>query len=297
MSEAAITSLAPWFGSKRTMAPVIVQALGSHSVYWEVFSGSMAVLLCKPSCRTEIVNDLHGDLVNLARCVQHPTAGPALYRRLRRVLASQELFNDSLAVIRSEEGDSVVSPDIDRAFHYFVASWQGMSGMAGTKTTNTHFAKRFTSGGGDSAARWLGAVRSIPQWRRRLERVQILRSDGIELCEKIEDLEGVVIYCDPPYLKKGAKYLHDFAPADHSRLAAALARFKRTRVVVSYYADPQLAALYPGWHLREIDASKGLVNAGRRDQGGRTSAPEVLLSNLPFGEACAPSLFGKDSLS
>ena len=28
--------LAPWFGSKRTLAPQIVAALGEHNAYWEV---------------------------------------------------------------------------------------------------------------------------------------------------------------------------------------------------------------------------------------------------------------------
>jgi DNA adenine methylase len=173
-----------------------------------------------------------------------------------------------------------------------VASWIGLSGVAGTSARNTNFARRFSSLGGDPATRFAGAVRSIPQWRRRLERVQVLRSDGIGLCEKVEDREGVVIYADPPYLVKGAKYLHDFAASDHDRLAAALGRFRRTRVVVSYYDHPELARLYPGWHRRRVNVAKGLVQSGKRDERGRTDAPEVLLSNLPFPDRGGPTLFG-----
>jgi DNA adenine methylase len=279
-----ITALAPWFGGKRTMAQDIIEALGEHSSYWEIFCGSMAVLINKQSCRCEVVNDLHGDLVNLARCVQHPTIGPALYRRLRRVLASQELFRDALAVVRTGQPDPG-AVDIDRAFSYFVASWQGMNGVAGTAASNTNFCRRFSSLGGDPGSRFLNAVRSIPQWRRRLERVQILQTDAIELAEKIEDRAAVSIYADPPYLVKGAKYLHDFADADHARLSAALCRFRRTRVVVSYYDHPRLKELYPGWHVRAVDAAKSIVNQGKRDGKGRTDAPEVLLSNLPFPRA------------
>lgn len=44
-----ITAIAPWFGSKRTLAPRIVAELGSHRAYWEPFCGSMAVLLAKPA--------------------------------------------------------------------------------------------------------------------------------------------------------------------------------------------------------------------------------------------------------
>ncbi|MCI0421333.1 MAG: hypothetical protein L0312_19255 [Acidobacteria bacterium] len=39
-----ITAIAPWFGSKRTMAPEIVRQLGPHQFYLEGCAGSMAVL-------------------------------------------------------------------------------------------------------------------------------------------------------------------------------------------------------------------------------------------------------------
>jgi DNA adenine methylase len=277
-SPPTIGALAPWFGAKRTLAPHVVAALGSHRVYWEPFCGSLAVLLAKPPSRTEVVNDLHGDLINLARAIQHPTLGPALYRRLRRVWFGEQQFRDALAVVRSPWAPGG-GPDPDRAFAYFVASWMGMNGVAGTSQFNTNFARRFSSKGGDPARRWVNAVQSIPAWRRRLEGVQVLSSDGIDLCERIEDLDGTAIYCDPPYLVKGAKYLHDFVDDDHARLAAALNRFRRTRVVVSYYDHPRLAELYPGSRVERIDVTKSLVNQGKRDETGATKAPEVLLIN------------------
>lgn len=292
MSEATITAIAPWFGGKRTMAPLIVRELGTHHTYWEPFCGSMAVLLAKPKSRSEIVNDLHRDLVNLARVIQHEQLGPKLYRRLRRVFQSEAAFKTAKEGLRGEFAD--VDPCIERAHDYFLASWQGMNGVGGTAACNVQIARRFTSGGGDSAVRWRGAVNSIPQFRRRLAGVQVLNADGIELCERIEDLQGTVIYADPPYLKKGARYVHDFDSAGHSRLAAALRRFKKTRVVVSYYADEKLSELYPGWTLLEIDATKGLVNQGKRGSGGATKAPEVLLINGPSFAEDTHSLFAKE---
>jgi DNA adenine methylase len=287
-----ITSLAPWFGAKRIIAAEIVREIGDHQVFWEPFCGSMAVLLAKSPCRMEVVNDLHSDLVNLARCLAHPDLGPALYRRLRRVLCSQEIFLESLDEIRSKPApDPLAGLDPARAFDYFIASWQGMNGVAGTSTHNTNFARRFSSKGGDAGRRWSGAVASIPGWRRRLAGVQVLHSDGIDLVGRIEDRDGTAIYCDPPYLAKGARYLHDFEDADHLRLAEALRRFARTRVLVSYYADDRLQDLYPGWKIRPVEVAKSLVNSRMRDESGATSAPEVLLCNGPLATSRAPSRF------
>src|SRR3954464_10186721 len=92
--EMKVTAIAPWFGSKRTMAPIIVEELGSHRAYFEPFCGGMSVLLNKPIVGHETVNDLHRDLINLARVIQDGTLGPKLYRRLRRVVLHEELLAD-----------------------------------------------------------------------------------------------------------------------------------------------------------------------------------------------------------
>ena len=68
-----IKALAPWFGSKRNLAPEIVRELGKHRKYDEPFCGSAAVLLAKEPATCETVNDLHGDLINLARVVKDET--------------------------------------------------------------------------------------------------------------------------------------------------------------------------------------------------------------------------------
>lgn len=275
-----INAILPYFGGKRALAPRIVEHLGEHHSYWEPFCGSMAVLLAKAPSRVEVVNDLHGDLVNLARVIQHPALGPALYRQLRRTLFCEDAYRRAVddletRLVSALDGEVV---SLDRAFAYFVASWQGTNGIAGLDRTGRTWARRFTASGGDPAARFAGAVRSIPAWRRRLERVQVHRSDAFELLAKIADGDGVAIYCDPPYLAKSAAYRHDFAAEDHGRLALALRRFERARVAVSYYDDPALGALYPGWAVVPLEANRALTHASGRPRG---RAPEVLLINRP----------------
>jgi DNA adenine methylase len=295
MSEAKITAIAPWLGSKRNLAPEIVRELGPHRVYWEPTCGSMAVLLSKPPCTMETVNDLHGDLTNLARVIKHPVEGPRLYRRLRRTLVSEGLYLDSSSAIPAPyDSDDL---DGERAYHYFLASWLGRNGNSGTmiggsRGTGRSFCVRYTHSGGATGKRFGGVVSSIPSWRRRLAQVTILRRDAFEVIGKVEDAVGVAVYVDPPYLRetrtsfdraKGcggtSRYLHEFSEADHGRLSEALGRFRRTRVVVSYYDHPRLPELYPGWRLRRIEVSKALSNQGRRDQAGATKATEVLLVN------------------
>lgn len=283
-----ISAIAPWFGGKRTLAPVIVRELGDHRGYWEPFCGSMAVLLAKEPSTFETVNDLHGDLINLARVLACEESAVDLYSRLSRMLMHEAFFHEC-AERWKERGNAPAgdSPNIDRAYDFFVCSWMGRNGVAGTQSYNQGFSVRYTKNGGHAATRFNSCVESIPAWHQRLRKVTILNRDALELIERIEDAVGVVIYCDPPYLVKGARYVHDFADGfmgnrnDHERLAQALQRFRRTRVVVSYYDHPALASLYPDWTLLHTPTVKALVNQGRRDQGGAVEAPEVLLINGP----------------
>jgi len=271
-----ITALAPWFGSKRTLAPRVVEALGPHRVYWEPFCGSMAVLLAKESCVMETVNDLHGELINLARVLKSEETAVELYGRVARFVFHEGLFEEA----RERYLSGSDRCPVDRAEDYMIVSWFGRNGVAGPASNNGGFCVRYTANGGHAATRWKSAVASIPDWHHRLRNVTILQRDGIEIIDKIGDDDGAAIYCDPPYLVKGAKYVHDFAISDHDRLAEALRRFTKARVVVSYYDHPRLAELYPGWTKIDCTMTKSLVSQGQRGKTGeKIEAPEVLLVN------------------
>jgi DNA adenine methylase len=294
-SEMKIKALAPWFGGKRNLAPWIVEELGEHSVYWEPFCGSMSVLLAKPPCVMETVNDLHSDLCNLAMVIKDANEGPRFYRALRRTLMHEDVFARADALIRQMEKQTVTrdvsSLSVFRAYMYFIVSWLGRNGTAGTPSNHKGtYCVRYTSNGGHAAKRFTSAVESIPAWRRRMRNVTILNRDGFDLIERIEDAKGTAIYCDPPYLVKGAKYLHDFNREDHSRLADLLARFTKTRVVVSYYDHPALADLYPAgkWTRVSRVVNKSMTNSNTG--GGDKTATEVLLINGPsFSKNTQPS--------
>lgn len=284
-NEMKIKALAPWFGAKRNLAPMIVELLGKHSVYWEPFCGSMAVLLAKPTCSMETVNDLHHDLINLARVIQDRKQCLELYRRLRRVLMHEDLMDEAKDKIQE-----TFEVGVERAYWYFLNSWIGRNGNAGTRFYNQHFSRRYTAKGGSPSQRLNSTVTSIPAWRRRLRRVCILNMDGFEILERIDDTIDLSVYVDPPYFKKGAKYIHDFEQEDHVRLAELLHRFKKATVVLSYYDHPKLEELYPDFSKEKIIVSKALAHQGDRGKN-KTKAIEVLLSNKKIikKEECWPS--------
>ena len=173
--------------------------------------------------------------------------------------------------------------DVDRAYDYFLCAWLGRNGVAGTGSYNQGFCVRYTANGGHAAKRWQSVITSIPAWRRRLANVTILQRDGFELLERVDDRKGTAIYVDPPYVKKGAKYVHDFVADDHEKLAELLHKFKHARIVVSYYDDPLVRQMYTGWTCHELTVSKALANQGSRGTKN-VKAVELLLVNERAGQ-------------
>jgi len=280
LPEMRIKAIVPYFGGKRNLALQIVEAMGPHKVYWEPFCGSMAVLMLKPPCEMETVNDLHGDLINLARVIQDKELGFRLYAKLLRTLCAERFFRESKERwISLEETNS--EPDIGRAYDYFMVSWLGMNGVSGTKRCNYAFALRWCRGGDQGARRWRSVLESMPAWHKRLQNVVILQRDAFEILENIKDESDTVIYCDPPYFDKSDKYVHDFTAEQHKQLAQSLKRFSKARVLVSYYDDPKLDALYGGFSKVYFKVSaQSLRNATRGEKKKpRKQQVEVLLVN------------------
>jgi site-specific DNA-adenine methylase len=58
-------------GGKSTLLKHILPRIPAHDIYVEPFCGAAAVLLAKPPCRLEVINDVDQELVALMRCVAH----------------------------------------------------------------------------------------------------------------------------------------------------------------------------------------------------------------------------------
>lgn len=285
-----LNGIDPRAGSKRGMAEEIGAFMGKEAprVYLEPFCGSLANLMSRPQAAVEIVCDLDGALVNLARVLANEKRAVDLYGRVSRTLCSEQFFGElSKRLFRRTE---TLLPargktcSADWAYEFIVTSWQGINGIGGTDAACKSYAKRYTTGGGSSQARFNAMVASIPWWHERLRRVDIRNECGIKLIERYEDKPGIQIYSDSPYLSKKIKYRHDFTPACHQRLADGLVRFQKAAVYVSYYDHPALKKLYLDRGFIKKTLYRGAAMSSTSEHDTKKVAPEVLLLNGPARE-------------
>lgn len=264
--------LLPVQGSKRTLAPQLVEWFGSHSSYYEPFCASCAVLLAKPVARQETVCDLYGEIINVIRVVQHRRDD--LKSLLDPVLFHEEYLEETAkrwaAVDHRPAADL---PDVQRAADFLVVSWFGRNGTVGTRKYRPSFCVRFSDTGGNPAIRWQSVKDSLDAWSKRLQGVVVLNRCAFEVLGQIHDTSGTVIYCDPPYMTKAQAYKHDFTIEQHKRLAATLNRFSEARIFVSYYSDPLIDSLYTGWERRSVIVHKNMSN---QDGSSGVKAEEIV---------------------
>lgn len=297
-----IKAIAPWFGGKRTLAPRIVAELGTHDQFFEPFCGSMSIVLAKPIARQETVNDLHGDLMNLAMVLADQEAAVTLYDKLQQALFHEGLLLEAQERINADPPAACagcMTDRTERSYWYFLACWMARNGLAGTNQDNYQLAVRWTAGGGSPTTRFRSAVESIPAWHERLRHVVMLNRDAFEIVPKFEDRLRTVIYVDSPYAREArsgfggngshsSRYRHEFTNHettllggdDHAKLADELCRFTKSRVVVSHYDCPRVRELYSGWTFVDCATQKNLHVQNRRGVG-RCEAPEVLIINGP----------------
>jgi DNA adenine methylase len=281
-----ITSIAPWFGCKRAIADQIVEEFGPHRAYWGLCCGSLAIELAKTPSSSETVIDMHGHLTNLAYVLQSGELAAELYGRLSRTLTSREIFFKAREELMADA--DYRAPDVDKAYAFFITSWLGRNGIAGCDKS-TNFCVRYGATGGSPSTRFQSAISSIPAWHTRLRGLTIIHDSIFNHIDRIDDADKTVIYCDPPYVVKGAKYKHDFTIDDHRKLAEALRRFKRARVLVSYYDHELVMELYRGWTVKRIDAVSALANHSPSHEKIAKKAPEVLLINGPMINTGTPT--------
>jgi DNA adenine methylase len=287
------------------MAPEIVDLLGDHKQYFEPFCGSMAVLLVKPASPQETVNDLHGDITNLAWVLQDPDLAAALYDRAGRTLFAEAMIRELWRELGNSPCPEVI--DAERAYKFFVFSWAMRNGVAGTSRVRGNgfqIALRFTPRGGSPTIRFRSAIESIPAWHDRLRNVVILRRNALDLIPRFDDSPGLAIYADPPYAAESragyaaggatSRYEHEFDQTasgrglfensrrlpTHDELADRLKKFTQARVVVSYYDCPRVRRLYKGWTFRDSKRQKNLHCQNRRGESAEREAPELLITNF-----------------
>lgn len=285
MSGRIQNRLLPWFGADTEVVDHYAEPLLKLKHVTVPFAGGCSMLsrLSGDDSAVQHINasDRHHYAVNLARCLADASARERVFAAIEFCPLHEQLRRSAMEWLISMREQTQLDiqrgsllPDV--AAMYFMTSWMGRNGVAGTNSeaANGSLSVRWKPTGGSSAKRWTTALQSLRDWWVPImQRTTFIIDDAFDVLPKVADRDDCGLYCDPPWVVQGARYAFGFDEADHQMLAAAVARFEHTTVVLRYGDHPLIRGLYADtnrWLIREIDS---------RNTGGNDVA-ELMITNV-----------------
>lgn len=233
-----------WMGGKRRLARHIIPEFPEHECYVEPFCGGAALFFMKDPVKSEVINDVDGDLVNLYRVVQCHLE--EFVRAFKWSLVSREMFkwlNDTPVETLT---------DIQRAARFYYLQQCCFGGKAdgrvfGTSTT------------GAPRLNLLRVEEVLSQAHIRLSRVCVEKLDW-QVCVEKYDRPHTLFYLDPPYWKT-AGYGGDFPLAEYERMAE-LASSIKGKMVISINDHPDIRRIFDGFRIKEVPLRHNVGGGG-----------------------------------
>jgi len=247
-------------GGKSNMAGRLSQLLPEHTCYVEVFAGAANLLFKKQRSKTEVVNDINSDLVNLFRVITHHRR--EFIRQLTLMIHSRADFND----FKAQPGLT----DIQRAARSWFILKTAFGGRGG------HPDCTFGYGTIGKARLSRSAFAAVRRCHKRLNGV-LVENLQFDDCIKRYDRPHTVFYCDRPYLETHG-YRNPFGYDDHCRLAKQLKNIKG-KFLLSINDHPDIRDLYRGFSTLKVQVKYSVSRVKSPKARDRS---ELVIANYPL---------------
>ncbi|WP_417631302.1 DNA adenine methylase [Citrobacter freundii] len=237
--------IVPWIGGKRRLAKHILPLFPAHTCYVEPFCGAAALYFLKTPSKTEVINDINGELVNLYRVVKHHLE--EFVRQFKWALVSRQIYK------WLQDTPEETLTDIQRAARFYYLQKQAFGGKVADHSfgTSTTSAPRFNL---------LRIEEELSMAHLRLSRTLIEHLDWHQCIERY-DRPHTLFYCDPPYWGTEG-YGVEFGLENYDHMAE-LARSTKGKMIISVNDIPEMRQAFNGLNIQTVDISYNLKVTGK----------------------------------
>ncbi|EMJ7958869.1 TPA: DNA adenine methylase [Escherichia coli] len=233
--------IVPWIGGKRRLAKHILPLFPAHTCYVEPFCGAAALYFLKTPSKTEVINDINGELVNLYRVVKHHLE--EFVRQFKWALVSRQIYK------WLQDTPEETLTDIQRAARFYYLQKQAFGGKVvdhsfGTSTTSS---PRFNL---------LRIEEELSMAHLRLSRTLIEHLDWHQCIERY-DRPHTLFYCDPPYWGTEG-YGVEFGLENYDHMAD-LARSIKGKMIISVNDIPEMRQTFRGLNIQTVGINYSLA--------------------------------------
>lgn len=204
---------------------------------------------------SEVVNDIHRDLMNFWRVLQSPATFAEFKRQVEAIPLARDAWELASYRLREPETSDISDYSVERAVAFFVAARQSRAGTFKGFTSLTR--SRTRRGVNGNVSEWLGVVDGLPAVHARLRAVVIENMPAIDLIKR-EDTRDTLFYCDPPYyhdtrVTKDA-YAFEMSADEHAELLTVLCNLKGKFILSGYRNDfYDTVSSTQGWNRKDIE--------------------------------------------
>jgi DNA adenine methylase len=223
-----------WIGGKRKLAKHILPLFPDHECYVEPFCGAAALFFMKPPTKSEIINDVNGDIVNLYRVVKYHLG--EFLKQFDWTITSRETYEG----LKHTPMENLT--DIQRAARFYYLQRLTFGGAV----TNPRFSPRNQR---RSPLDPFSIEKDLNAAKSRLARTYIERLDWTK-CVSRYDREHTLFYCDPPYFGTEG-YGVDFGLEQYAKLAET-AKAIKGKMIISVNDIPEMREAFNGFNMKQI---------------------------------------------
>ena len=234
-----VNPAAPYIGGKRLLSKRIIQRINQtpHDAYVEPFVGMGGVFLRRnQQPRSEVINDINGEVANLFRILQRHY--PQFMETLRFQITSRREFQ------RLSRTDPSTLTDLERAARFLYLQRLAFGG----KVSGQNF-------GVDHRGGRFNLLKLGPQLEEIHERMAGVTIENLTWQKLIEryDRPGTLFYLDPPYWGNEDDYGEAvFGREQFEEMAEVLGRL-RGRFILSLNAVQGVFETFSKFQIEEVD--------------------------------------------
>lgn len=249
----------PWMGGKRRLADRLLALFPPHECYVELFCGGGALYFMRQvPAKTEVLNDVNGELVNLYRVVQHHLE--EFVHCFKWSLSSRQIFK------WQQETRPETLTDIHRAARFYYLQQHAFGGKVDGQNFGTA-----TTGPAINLCR---IEENLSAAHLRLAGTYVEKLAWQD-CVKRYDRAHTFFYADPPYWETEG-YGVPFEFDEYVQLAKFM-RSCKGKVMVSINDHPAIREAFKEFHMMDLDIKYAIANVDAQ----QTSRELVIMNWVP----------------
>lgn len=248
-----------WYGGKVSKRKFVIPKLPQTGRYVEPFGGSGVILLNKKSVEgIEVFNDLNENVMTFFRVLRN--SPEKLMQKLQMTPYHEGVYKEAYEVLQSDSVD-----DLEQAWAFYTRI---MSTYNSTIDSGFSYAtKEVRRDRPQTVSRFYGKVNGLLEIADRLQRVQFMSRDALEVIDRFDKGDDTVFYLDPPYpheTRNSDAYEHEMTREQHKEMIEII-RDVDGYVCLSSYRNDLYDSYLSDWQMSEgKERTLGASNSHRK---------------------------------